>query len=75
MSNYYKGIRNRNIFDPNTTTPYKISRSKIDRFIACSRCFYVDRRLGVDQPPGFPFNINSTVDLLLKREFDKHRKA
>jgi len=39
----------------------------------CPRCFYVDRRLGVGQPPGYPFNLNSAVDKLLKKEFDIHR--
>lgn len=33
----------------------------------------MDRRLGVGQPPGFPFNLNSAVDFLLKKEFDMHR--
>lgn len=41
----------------------------------CPRCFYIDRRLGVGQPPGYPFNLNSAVDKLLKKEFDKHRTA
>jgi CRISPR/Cas system-associated exonuclease Cas4 (RecB family) len=54
--------------------PFKLSRSKIDLFIECPRCFYLDRRLGVSRPQGFPFNLNSAVDLLLKKEFDKHRK-
>jgi hypothetical protein len=33
----------------------------------------MDRRLGVAQPPGFPFALNSAVDSLLKKEFDIHR--
>lgn len=33
----------------------------------------MDRRLGVARPAGFPFNLNSAVDLLLKKEFDIHR--
>ncbi|PIZ78024.1 MAG: hypothetical protein COY02_04330 [Parcubacteria group bacterium CG_4_10_14_0_2_um_filter_41_6] len=33
----------------------------------------MDRRLGVAQPPGFPFNLNTAVDILLKKEFDIHR--
>lgn len=33
----------------------------------------MDRRLGVGQPPGFPFTLNSAVDALLKKEFDIHR--
>ena len=35
----------------------------------------MDRRLGVDQPPGYPFSLNNAVDTLLKKEFDIHRKA
>ena len=42
--------------------------------MSCQRCFYIDRRLGVGQPPGFPFNINSAVDGLLKKEFDLYRE-
>lgn len=30
----------------------------------------MDRKLGVAQPPGFPFSLNSAVDKLLKKEFD-----
>jgi hypothetical protein len=29
--------------------------------------------LGVGQPPGYPFSLNSAVDELLKKEFDLHR--
>lgn len=39
----------------------------------CPRCFYLDRRLGVGRPPGYPFSLNSAVDSLLKKEFDIHR--
>lgn len=73
MSQYYNARRTRNIFDPQSTEPFRVSRSKIDLFIECSRCFYVDRRLGVARPPGFPFSLNSAVDTLLKKEFDAHR--
>ncbi len=73
MSKYYTGKRTRNIFDPNSKAPFRLSRSKIDLYLKCPRCFYLDRRLGVDQPPGFPFTLNSAVDKLLKKEFDIHR--
>lgn len=73
MSSYYKGKRSRNIFDPLSDEPFKVSRSKIELFSSCPRCFYIDVRLGVGQPPGFPFNLNSAVDILLKKEFDIHR--
>jgi RecB family exonuclease len=52
---------------------FRVSRSRIDLFINCPKCFYLDRRLGVGQPPGYPFNLNSAVDTLLKKEFDVYR--
>lgn len=75
MSQYYNPGRSRNIFDPNSSKPFPISRSKIDLFLECPRCFYLDRRFGVGRPPGFPFNLNAAVDKLLKKEFDIHRTA
>ena len=67
------GQRTRNIFNPVSEEPFKLSRSKIELFTECPRCFYLDRRLGVGRPPGFPFTLNSAVDTLLKKEFDIHR--
>jgi len=52
---------------------WKLSRSKIDLFNECPRCFYVDNKPGTKRPPGFPFALNSAVDHLLKQEFDIHR--
>ncbi len=72
MSEYYK--KSNNIFNPESKTSFKLSRSKIDLFMECPQCFYLDRRLGVGRPPGFPFTLNSAVDSLLKKEFDLHRK-
>jgi CRISPR/Cas system-associated exonuclease Cas4 (RecB family) len=73
MSQYYK--KSNNIFDPKSDKPFKLSRSKIDLFMECPQCFYLDRRLGVGRPPGFPFTLNNAVDCLLKKEFDLHRKG
>ncbi|MEM9336281.1 MAG: PD-(D/E)XK nuclease family protein [Patescibacteria group bacterium] len=54
---------------------WKLSRSKIDLFVECPRCFYLDNKLGTKRP-GFPaFNLNIAVDELFKKEFDEHRKA
>ncbi len=71
MSQYYKPNRN-----PNWNYGggrWRLSRSKIDLFKSCPRCFYVDNKLGTARPPGYPFNLNSAVDHLLKKEFDIHR--
>jgi hypothetical protein len=63
----------RKLFDPASAQPFALSRSKVDLFMDCPRCFYLDRRLGIARPAGFPFNLNSAVDALLKREFDTCR--
>ena len=73
MSQFYKPRRKTYLYTPDVLFPFRISRSKIDLFLNCPRCFYFDRRLGVAQPPGFPFSLNSAVDKLLKKEFDIHR--
>jgi hypothetical protein len=73
MSEYYKPRRTRNIFDPQSDETFRVSRSKIDLFMNCQLCFYLDARLGVGRPPGYPFALNSAVDTLLKKEFDIHR--
>ncbi len=52
---------------------WRLSRSKIDLFLECPKCFYLDNKLGIARPPGYPFNLNSAVDALLKKEFDIHR--
>ncbi|EKE14678.1 MAG: hypothetical protein ACD_12C00347G0003 [uncultured bacterium] len=73
MSQYYNPRRKSYLYTPGSLFPFRLSRSKIDLFLNCPRCFYFDRRLGVAQPPGFPFSLNSAVDKLLKKEFDIHR--
>lgn len=52
---------------------WKLSRSKIDLFLECPHCFYLDNKIGIKRVPGFPFSINSAVDHLLKQEFDSYR--
>ena len=73
MSDFYKAKRTYSLFNPLSQEPFKLSRSKIDLFLQCPKCFYLDRRLGTARPPGFPFTLNSAVDKLLKKEFDTHR--
>ncbi len=71
MSQYYNPKRTKNLFSPDQI--FTLSRSGIDLYVQCQRCFYLDKKLGVGRPPGFPFSLNSAVDALLKREFDSHR--
>lgn len=54
---------------------WRLSRSKIDLFIECPRCFYLDNKLGTARPRGPAFTLNVAVDALFKKEFDTYRKA
>ncbi len=54
---------------------WRLSRSKIDLFVECPRCFYLDNKLGTKRPGMPSFNLNIAVDELFKKEFDVHRKA
>jgi len=72
MSDYYNPHR-KNKYDKVSVELFRLSRSKIDLFINCPRCFYLDRKLGIGQPGGYPFSLNNAVDKLLKKEFDIHR--
>ncbi len=54
---------------------WRLSRSKIDFFFECPRCFYLDNKLGTKRPSFPSFNLNIAVDELFKKEFDIHRQA
>jgi hypothetical protein len=58
---------------PGQKTPYKLSRSKIELFMQCPRCFWLDVRLKITRPSSPPFNINKAIDELFKKEFDVYR--
>ncbi|HLD28217.1 MAG TPA: PD-(D/E)XK nuclease family protein [Patescibacteria group bacterium] len=74
MSEYYKPNKHPAwLFNSEQKNNFKLSRSKLDLYMSCPRCFYLDNRLGVARPPGYPFALNSAVDYLLKKEFDIHR--
>lgn len=61
-------------YKPGQKAPFKISRSKIDLFVECPRCFWLDRVMGIKRPSSPPFQINKAIDELLKKEFDELRK-
>jgi CRISPR/Cas system-associated exonuclease Cas4 (RecB family) len=65
--------RKRNLYDPNQSCDYRLSRSKIDLYMSCARCFYLDRRLGISAPPSYPLTLATAVDELMKNEFDIYR--
>ena len=65
MGYNYIPQRTRNLYDPASDKPFNISRSKIDRFVECPRCFYIDRRLGTGRPDAEAFDARIDFDIRL----------
>jgi CRISPR/Cas system-associated exonuclease Cas4 (RecB family) len=70
-SNYWK--ERSQPYKPGQAAPFKVSRSKIELFMQCPRCFWLDVRLKITRPNSPPFNINKAIDELFKKEFDTYR--
>lgn len=64
----------RGIYNNKASTPYRLSRSKIELFTQCQRCFWLEVVKGIKRPSSPPFNINKAIDELFKKEFDIYRK-
>lgn len=73
MESQYNAQRKKNIFSASEIKPYKLSRSRIETYMRCKRCFYLDRKCGTEQPPMYAYTLNNAVDALLKSEFDQYR--
>ena len=52
---------------------YKLSRSKVDFFLNCPRCFYLKVNKGFMSPSTPGWTLNTLTDTLLKKEFDECR--
>src|SRR5262249_4129894 len=68
-------IKQSGLFKFDADKPFKVSRSQIEAFVECPRCFWLNHRLGIRRPSSPPFTINMLVDRVLKKEFDIHRAA
>jgi CRISPR/Cas system-associated exonuclease Cas4 (RecB family) len=60
-------------YEPGQVAPFKVSRSKIELYMQCPRCFWLDVRHKITRPSSPPFNINKAIDELFKKEFDVYR--
>jgi CRISPR/Cas system-associated exonuclease Cas4 (RecB family) len=74
MSKYYNSKKSWGLYDSKSKEPHRLSRSKLDLFLNCERCFYLDQKLGVSRPASFPLTLNNAVDQLMKKEFDIYRE-
>lgn len=70
-------LRTRGLFVPDdpAAAPYPLSRTKLELFLDCPCCFYLDRRRGLARPEHLGLTLNAAVDVLMKAEFDRYRAA
>ena len=61
------------VFDPERDDPFVLSRTAIDEFLECRKCFYLKRRLGLKPPRMIPLTLAIATDAILKNEFDEVR--
>ena len=66
-------VKQRGLFVADSPKPFKISRSQIEAFCECPRCFWLNHKKGIRRPSSPPFLINTLVDKMLKVEFDACR--
>ena len=67
-------FRKNNTYKYESGKTFKLSRSGIDSFIKCQRCFYLNR-VGNIKDIGMPgFSLNSAHDELMKKELDTYRE-
>jgi hypothetical protein len=61
------------LYVPGDTEPFRLSRTKVEEFVRCPRCFVLAVKHGVKKPGGVPFTLNVAVDNQMKKEFDLYR--
>ena len=61
-------------YKPGQDEPFKVSRSKVELYTQCPRCFWLDVRLKITRPGSPPFQINKAIDQLYKKKFDAYRE-
>ena len=65
--------RHRGTYKPEHPEPYELSRSRLEAFLKCPACFWLDRARGVKFPSIPAFLLNTNTDVLLKKDFDSYR--
>ena len=66
--------RHRGTYKPEHPEPYELGRSRIQNFVNCPACFYLDRVKGIPIPSLYGWPLNSATDVLLKKDFDAYRQ-
>ena len=58
------------LYSKNSSRPFKLSRTKIDLFFECRRCFFLDQKIGIRRPHGTPLVLNNRIVEDFKKELN-----
>ena len=58
------------LYSNNSSRPFKLSRTKIDLFFECRRCFFLDQKIGIRRPHGTPLVLNNRIVEDFKKELN-----
>ena len=58
------------LYSNNSARPFKLSRTKIDLFFECRRCFFLDQKFGIKRPHGTPLVLSNRIVDDFKKELN-----
>ena len=58
------------LYSKNSSRPFKLSRTKIDLFFECRRCFFLDQKFGIKRPHGTPLVLSNRIVDDFKKELN-----
>ena len=58
------------LYSINSSRPFKLSRTKIDLFFECRKCFFLDQKLGIKRPHGTPLVLSNRIVDDFKKELN-----
>jgi len=63
------------IFNPRSKKPFNLSRTKLELFLRCARCFYLSQRCGVKVKDESYYSLNHAIDRMIKEGSERLRLA
>ena len=66
--------RKNHLYNPETSSPFRISSSRLELYQACKQCFYLQLREDVRRPSLFPSSFRMAIDEKLRSEMDVYRE-
>ncbi len=58
------------LYSSNSSRPFKLSRTKIDLFFECKRCFFLDQKFGIKRPHGASLVLSNRIVEDFKKELN-----